>query len=51
VPILGTGPKLKAGSVGVRPTYADIGETVAAHLGIAPGRHGTSFLDLISSNA
>jgi len=28
----------------VRNTYADIGETIAAHLGIAPGRHGRSFL-------
>lgn len=27
-----------------RPTLADIGETIAAHLGIPAGRHGTSFL-------
>jgi phosphopentomutase len=31
-------------AVGARETYADIGETVAAHLGIAAGRHGVSFL-------
>jgi phosphopentomutase len=31
-------------AVGARPTYADIGETIAAHLGIAPGPHGRSFL-------
>jgi phosphopentomutase len=31
-------------AVGGRKTYADIGESVAAHLGIAPGRHGVSFL-------
>ena len=43
VPVLGVGPGLKRGPVGLRPTYADIGETVAEHLGIAPGRHGTSF--------
>lgn len=33
--------------VGIRPTFADMGETVAEHLGIAPGRHGTSFLSAI----
>ena len=27
-----------------RRGFADIGETVAAHLGLKPGRHGTSFL-------
>jgi phosphopentomutase len=43
VPVIGTGPGLGAGSVGLRSTYADIGETVAEHLGIAPGRHGVSF--------
>ena len=43
VPVMGTGPGLRAGPVGLRPTYADIGETVAEHLGIAPGRHGASF--------
>ena len=51
VPIVGTGPRLKAGSVGLRATYADIGETVAAHLGIAPGRHGTSFRAEIGADA
>jgi phosphopentomutase len=35
---------MKGKAVGARKTYADIGETVAAHLGIAPGMHGTSFL-------
>ena len=48
VPILGAGHGLKSGSVGVRPSFADIGETVAAHLGIAPGRYGTSFRDLLA---
>lgn len=43
VPVIGTGPGLRAGPVGLRATYADIGETVAEHLGIAPGRHGASF--------
>lgn len=51
VPVLGFGPRLGQGSVGVRPSFADIGETVAAHLGLAPGRYGTSFLDTITPDA
>jgi phosphopentomutase len=31
-------------AVGRRNTFADIGETIAAHLGIGPGPHGRSFL-------
>ncbi|ACM35143.1 MULTISPECIES: phosphopentomutase [Rhizobium/Agrobacterium group] len=44
VPIMAFGPGIRARSIGIRDTYADIGETIAAHLGIAPGRHGMSFL-------
>ncbi|MGO4438314.1 phosphopentomutase [Rhizobium sp. RAF56] len=44
VPILAFGPHISARAIGIRPTYADIGETVAKHLGIAPGLHGRSFL-------
>jgi phosphopentomutase len=44
VPIMAFGPGIRSRSIGIRPTYADIGETVAAHLGIDPGRHGRSFL-------
>ena len=51
IPILGTGPGLKAVSVGLRPTFADIGETVAEHLDITPGRHGTSFYAAIRGDA
>jgi phosphopentomutase len=47
VPVLGTGPGLTPGSVGMRSTFADIGETVAEHLGIAPGRYGSSFRKLL----
>jgi phosphopentomutase len=43
VPVIGTGPGLANTSIGTRATYADIGETVAEHLGIPAGRHGTSF--------
>ncbi|PHP69069.1 phosphopentomutase [Zhengella mangrovi] len=51
VPVIGTGPGLAPAAAGLRPTFADIGETIAAHLGIAPGRHGTSFYDLIRADA
>ncbi|HLP66277.1 MAG TPA: phosphopentomutase [Rhizobium sp.] len=44
VPIMAFGPGIKSRQVGVRSTYADIGETIAAHLGIPAGGHGRSFL-------
>jgi phosphopentomutase len=44
VPILAFGPGLDGRAIGRRPTFADIGESIAAWLGLAPGRHGTSFL-------
>jgi phosphopentomutase len=44
VPILCYSPRLGKGEIGVRHTYADIGESVAHWLGLAPGRHGRSFL-------
>jgi phosphopentomutase len=44
VPILCFSPRLSPGTVGIRPTFADIGESVAHWLGLAPGRHGRSFL-------
>jgi phosphopentomutase len=44
VPILIFSPKLSAGTVGIRSTFADIGESIAHWLGLAPGRHGRSFL-------
>jgi phosphopentomutase len=43
-PILCFSPKLSTGTVGIRTTFADIGESVAHWLGLAPGRHGRSFL-------
>lgn len=51
IPIVGMAPGLPGGSVGLRPTFADIGATVAEHLGLAPGRHGTSFLAEIAGRA
>ena len=44
VPILMFSPALSQGEVGIRRTFADIGESIAHWLGIAPGRHGRSFL-------
>ncbi|MVA98243.1 phosphopentomutase [Nitratireductor sp. CAU 1489] len=44
VPVFGTGPGLAPAPLGVRTTFADIGETVAAHLGLPAGQHGRSFL-------
>lgn len=51
VPVIGTGPGFAAARVGLRTSFADIGETVAAHLGIAPGPHGTSFYDMLDGDA
>lgn len=44
VPILAFGPGIAPGAIGHRDSFADIGESVAAHLGLAPGPHGRSFL-------
>ena len=44
VPILIFSPTLSPGSVGLRSSFADIGESIAHWLGLAPGRHGRSFL-------
>jgi len=49
VPIIGTGPGLRPGTIGVRPSYADMGETIAEHLGLDAGPHGTSFLSTIAN--
>ncbi|HEU0223018.1 MAG TPA: phosphopentomutase, partial [Paracoccaceae bacterium] len=42
VPVLGTGPGVR-GAIGL-VGFADVGESLAVHLGLAPGRHGRSFL-------
>jgi len=43
VPILAFGPGLSPGPIGRREPLSDIGEAIAAHLGLAPGRHGRRF--------
>ena len=45
VPVLAFGPAIAPGPFGMRETFADIGQTVADHLGIAPLATGTSFLN------
>ena len=44
VPIIAYGPGLRSRDIGIRTTYADIGETIARHLRIPAGAHGRSFL-------
>ncbi|WP_099865973.1 phosphopentomutase [Pararhizobium haloflavum] len=44
VPVLAYGPGVFARSIGVRDTFADIGESIAAHLRLPRGKHGRSFL-------
>ena len=44
VPVLVIGPGLKKGFLGARSTFCDIGETIAAHLGLPAGPHGKSML-------
>jgi phosphopentomutase len=44
VPVICFGPGLHGRDLGIRPSFADIGQTLALHLGIAPLAHGQSFL-------
>lgn len=45
IPILAFGPRIKAGSIGKRDTFSDIGQTIAAHLKIPALENGKSFLE------
>ena len=48
VPLLVAGPRVRGGvNLGVRRTFADVGATVAAALGVAGTGAGTSFLDTV----
>lgn len=40
VPMLFFGPGIPAGSLGKRPSFADMGQTIARHLGLSPLGHG-----------
>lgn len=43
IPVIAFGPSAIAGSLGKRETFADIGQTIAKHLGIAPLSRGKAF--------
>jgi phosphopentomutase len=49
-PVIGIVPGLKGGPIGLRQTFADIGATVADHLGLARGGAGTSFLTALGGH-
>ena len=45
VPVFVTGERVRSGvDLGVRSTFADLGQTIAEVFGVEPLRHGTSFL-------
>jgi len=44
VPVLVCGPAVRAVSIGIRASLADVGQTVAEFLGVPPLEAGTSFL-------
>lgn len=45
VPVIMFGKKVKPRNLGQRQTFADLGQTIATHLGIAPLASGESFLE------
>ncbi len=44
VPVLAYGPRIRPVPLGRRRTFADLGQTIAEHLGVPPLLAGTSFL-------
>ncbi len=44
IPVLCYGPGVPAGAIGERATFADIGQTLARHLGLPPMDYGVDFL-------
>jgi phosphopentomutase len=45
VPLLVAGSRVKAGTdLGIRRTFADVGQTLAENFGVGPLANGTSFL-------
>lgn len=43
IPVIAFGEKVRAGSIGRRDTFADIGQSLASHLGVEPLPVGESF--------
>lgn len=44
VPVIAFGPAVKPGAIGKRDTFADIGQSIAKHLGLPALKYGTAFL-------
>ncbi len=44
IPVLAYGAGIKAGSLGLRDTFADIGQSIATHLGLPAMDYGKSFI-------
>lgn len=44
VPVIFAGPKVAAQNLGKRPTFADMGQTLARHFSLEPLTHGTALL-------
>ena len=44
VPVIAFGPSIKPGPLGKRDSFADIGQSIAKHLGLAPLKFGKSFI-------
>ena len=49
VPVLAFGPGVRPVALGVRESFADIGQTLAGYLDLAPLKHGRSFLSEIEA--
>jgi phosphopentomutase len=45
IPVLAFGPQLSGKAIGARQSFADIGQSIAMHLGIKPLSRGTSFFE------
>jgi len=50
IPVLMFGPSVKPGFIGLRDSFADIGQTIAQHLGIAALAHGIAIGDYDKSS-
>ncbi|OGT36889.1 MAG: phosphopentomutase [Gammaproteobacteria bacterium RIFCSPHIGHO2_12_FULL_37_14] len=44
VPVLAFGPSIQPGSIGIRETFADIGQSIAKHLALPALKYGTAFV-------
>jgi phosphopentomutase len=44
IPVLAYGAAVAAGSLGLRKTFADIGQSIASYFGLSPMDYGESFL-------